>query len=103
MRQQEEMLAAARAGDVDRLRRLFSGEERMAVDLGPGAEPRETPLMAAAAAGQEKAVAFLLQAGADPSRRDPSGRSAAELARAAGHVALAERLELSTDQEKLIW
>jgi hypothetical protein len=104
MRRQDELLAAARAGDIDGLRRLISGsEEPMALDLGPGAEARETPLMAAAAAGQQAAVAWLLEAGADPSRRDAQGRSAADLAREAGHAALASKLDLPTDQEKVVW
>lgn len=45
-----------------------------------------TPLMYAALVGDETSVVALLDAGADVSRRNAVGRSAAELAAAAGHV-----------------
>jgi hypothetical protein len=54
----------------------------------------------AAAGGHEAVVALLLECGADASRRDTRGRSAAAYARAAGHPHLAERLDTVVDVEK---
>ena len=51
-----------------------------------------TPLMLAAANGLGGAVDILLAAGADRQRRHPDGRTAADFARARGHVELAGRL-----------
>jgi hypothetical protein len=53
--------------------------------------------------GNEAAVELLLQCGADPSRRDTRGRSAAAYARAGGHPHLAERLDTVVDIEKTMW
>lgn len=47
--------------------------------LEPHRKARHTPLMAAAASGNERVVAALLLAGADPSIRSPSGVVAADL------------------------
>ncbi len=52
-----------------------------------------TPLMAAAENGDGELVELLLAAGADATRRADDGRTAADLARAAGHAPLALRLE----------
>ena len=51
-----------------------------------------TPLMAAAQNGDGELIEMLLAAGADPAARTDDGRSAADLARDAGHRTLAERL-----------
>lgn len=52
----------------------------------------ETPLAAAVRQGRAASVDALLAAGADPTVRDPAGRSLAALAQSAGHTALAARL-----------
>ena len=96
------VLAAARAGDVERLRTLLPPCGDPAEDgtlAGPGGE---TPLMAPAASGHEAVVELLLQCGADPTRRDGQGRTAAFYAREAGHPHLAERLDTVVDKEKTI-
>ena len=97
------LLAAALAGDLDTLRRLLSpsGGSGRAERL-PGDYP-VSPLMAAAAAGRERAVELLLECGCDAALRDPNGRTAAFYARASGHHHLAERLDTVVDQEKTIW
>jgi ankyrin repeat protein len=51
-----------------------------------------TLLHVAAEAGQRTTALLLVQLGADRAAPDPSGRTAAELAAAAGHAALAESL-----------
>lgn len=51
-----------------------------------------TPLGYCATTGRAEFVALLLQYGANPARRDREGRSAADYARARGHLALAEML-----------
>ncbi|GGC42755.1 hypothetical protein GCM10011504_21500 [Siccirubricoccus deserti] len=61
-----------------------------------------TPLMRAAAAGAADAVALLLQYGADPALRDLEGRTAADLADAAGHHDLARRLAPDSEAERII-
>jgi uncharacterized protein len=82
--------------------------EAMKVLLAAGAavdEPAEgapTPLMEAAGAGQEKAVALLLEHGADPALRDRDGLSAADYAQRNGHAALASRLAPEVRAEKVL-
>jgi len=53
---------------------------------------RGTALHEAARAGQDKVVKILLQAGADRSVRDGEGKTALDLAAAAGHAAVVELL-----------
>lgn len=69
---------------------------RVLVDAGADVNATQhggfTPLHAAAQHGDADAVDLLLAAGADVSATTADGRDAAELARAAGHVVLAERL-----------
>lgn len=97
------VLAAALAGDEARLRRLLPPCGDTAEDGLPGTDCCVTPLMAAAARGHERVVELLLACGADPSRRDANGRTAAYYARSAGHHHLAERLDTVVDKEKIIW
>jgi ankyrin repeat protein len=52
-----------------------------------------SPLMYAASVGDEGSVISLLAAGADIARRDSLGRSAADLARLAGHATCARMIE----------
>lgn len=67
--------------------------------LSRGADPDAAqqdlfrPVHGAAASGQAAAVALLAFFGADLSARTGDGRSAADLARAGGHTALADRLD----------
>ncbi|MDN3565745.1 ankyrin repeat domain-containing protein [Paeniroseomonas aquatica] len=67
-------------------------------------DPREAPtaLMAAAGAGQQEAVALLLEHGADPALRDPVGRTAADHATEAGHADLARRLATDAEAERIV-
>lgn len=73
----------------------------------PGASAREvdvnaidaqgrTALMRAALRGDAARVRRLLEAGADPARRDAAGRNAAELAREAGHAEVLAILEAAS-------
>ena len=70
---------------------------RLLVEAGAHVNARQsggfTPLMAAAQNGDEELASFLLESGSDPSARDDQGRSAADIARAAGHEQLAQRFE----------
>jgi Ankyrin repeats (3 copies) len=97
------LFAAVRVGDVERLRALLPPCGDPAEDGMPAEPGGVTPLMAAAASGREAAAEVLLQCGADPTRRDARGRTAAFYARAAGHHHLAERLDTVVDQEKTLW
>jgi ankyrin repeat protein len=65
------------------------GADRSLVSL---AGERGTALHAAAAGGQRETAHVLLYFGADRSARDAQGRTPAEVARAHGHVELAEKL-----------
>jgi ankyrin repeat protein len=98
-----ELLDAARAGDLARVRTLLPPCGDPAADGVPDAPDGMTPLMEAAAGGHEAVVELLLRCGADAARRDARGRSAAWHARAAGHLLLAERLDGVVDKEKTIW
>lgn len=51
-----------------------------------------TPLMVAAAKGDDAACSALLSARADPNAQEGSGQTAAQLAAGAGHASLAQRL-----------
>ena len=98
-----ELLAAARAGDAARVRALLPPAGNPEEDGAPGAPGGVTPLMAAAAGGHEEVVEVLLERGADASKRDAQGRSAAAHARAAGHAHLAERLDTVVDKDQTTW
>ncbi|MEX0789174.1 MAG: ankyrin repeat domain-containing protein [Actinomycetota bacterium] len=65
----------------------------MGADVNAQQEGGFTALQAAAKRGDEKLVDLLLGAGADPRLAAGDGRTAADLARTAGHGALATRLE----------
>ena len=92
---------AARRGHLAVLRLLLENGAMNA----PEGDPRDAPsaLMEAASAGQQEAVALLLEHGADPSLRDPEGRTAADHATAGGHSDLARRLYTDAETERLIW
>ena len=98
-----ELLALALLGDEARLRALLPAPGNLREEGQPDRRGSMTALMGAAAGGNEAAVELLLQCGADPSRRDTRGRSAAAYARAAGHPHLAERLDTVVDIEKTMW
>jgi type IV secretory pathway VirB10-like protein len=66
------------------------------IDVNSADAQGRTALMRAALQGDTAQVRRLLDAGADPLRRDREGRSAADLAREAGHVALLPLLEAAT-------
>ena len=94
------LLAAARAGDAERVRALVpcagNPEEDGPLDALGGV----TPLMAAAAGGHEAVVEVLLACGADAARCDARGRRAAAYARAGGHPCLAKRLDTVVDKDQ---
>jgi hypothetical protein len=94
------LLASIIAGDVARLRRQLAAAGGPAEDGDLDRPTRLTPMMAAAACGNEAAVELLLQCGADPARRDAAGRTAAAYARCGGHPHLAARLDTVVDQER---
>jgi ankyrin repeat protein len=95
-----ELLALALAGDEASVRALLPSAGSLSEDDVPSIPGGMTALMGAAAGGCEAVVALLLQCGADPSRRDTQGHSAAGYARAAGHPHLAELLDTVVDLEK---
>ena len=97
------LMAAARAGDVERVRALVPCAGNPEEDGPSDAAGGITPLMAAAAGGHEAVVEVLLACGADASKRDARGRSAAAHARAAGHTHLAERLGTIVDKDQTMW
>jgi ankyrin repeat protein len=97
-----DLFAAVLAGDVERLRTLLPPCGDLAEDGALAAPGGVTPLMAAAGSGREAVVEFLLRCGADPSRRDARGRTAAFYAREAGHPHLAERLDTVVDKDATI-
>lgn len=74
---------------------------RVLLAAEPDLEARQqggfTPLMGAAANGLDDLVDLLLAAGADPTTTDDECRTAADLARAKGKDATAERLESADD------
>ncbi|WP_149535254.1 ankyrin repeat domain-containing protein [Siccirubricoccus phaeus] len=94
------VVLAARHGRVAVLRLLLQAGGVAQPEGDPAGPP--TALMAAAAAGQEEAVALLLEHGADPALRDRQGRTAADLAAAAGHHALHRRLATQAESERML-
>jgi hypothetical protein len=97
------LLAAARAGDAAQVRALLPPAGNPEEDGPPDAPGGVTPLMAAAAGGHEEVVELLLERGADASKRDVEGCTAAAHARAAGHAHLAERLDTVVNKDQTIW
>src|SRR5919107_1531674 len=97
------LLAAAQAGDAERVRALVPPAGSPEEDGPPDAPGGVTPLMAAAAAGHEAVVEVLLECGADAAKRDARGRRAAAYARAGGHACLAKRLDTVVDKDETIW
>lgn len=95
------LLVAAATGDLEQVRALVPMCGADCLEGPPGAPA--TPLMAAAAGGHAAVVEALLRRGADASRRDRRGHSAAWFARAAGHHHLAERLDTVVDKGERIW
>jgi ankyrin repeat protein len=84
-----ESAAPARAQARSELRGAPSRE----LDVNAVDPQGRTALMRAALQGDAERVRQLIEAGADPLRRDREGLSAADLARAAGHEALLPLLE----------
>ena len=70
-----ELLAAARAGDVERVRALVPPAGNPEEDGPADAPGGVTPLMAAAAGGHEAVLEVLLACGADAARRDARGQT----------------------------
>jgi len=90
----EDLFYAAVIGNVELLRKLaVEGSDLNAAD-----EDGSTPLMLAAVNGQKDAVAFLLDNGAEASKKDVDGWDAAKLARNAGYTAIADLIEQRGDK-----
>jgi ankyrin repeat protein len=84
------MLQAASAGDLKTMESLIGSDPAIVDALGV----REvTPLHVAAASGQDKAVTFLLEHGADPLAEDETSNTPAITARAEGHAGTAKIIE----------
>lgn len=92
-------MAAVRQGDGDAVRRMLAEEPGRLDAAGPEGS---TPLMLAASEGKAEMVALLLEAGADPAKRDREGRTAAELAFANGHADLGQRLGPASEAERIL-
>jgi ankyrin repeat protein len=84
-----DLLDALELGLVDRVRTAL-GEVHPDLTVGRGGPG--ALLRSAAFLGHRDVVTLLLDGGADPSLRDPQGRSAVDSAEAGGHPALAEFL-----------
>ena len=106
--QTTDLLASVVAGDVARLRTMLPPASDPVEDGPLDMLRRVTPLMGAAAFGNEAMVEQLLLHGADPARRDATrrdaaGRSVGAYARAAGRPHLAARLDTVVEKENTIW
>ena len=85
----DDILTAARAGDVDEVAAVLSMDNRITRVTDAGGR---TPLHLAAAGGHASTVELLLHNNADPSARDTAGRTPLGLAEAAGHADVAALL-----------
>jgi len=86
----DELFAAARAGEAKRIRRLIAyGADIGAIERG---YTDGTPLHAAAAWGHGSAVEVILQAGADKNARGKRGHTALHSAAQAGHELVVKAL-----------
>ena len=90
---------AVRNGDAAGVRRLAAGTPGLLDEAGPDGR---TPLMLAAAAGADEMVALLLELGADASRRDGEGRTAADMAFQSGHADLGQRLGPDAEADRFL-
>ncbi len=85
----DDILTAARAGDVDEVAAVLSMDNRLTrVADGEG----RTPLHLAAAGGHAGTVALLLHNNADPNAADRGGHTPLALAEHAGHAECAEAI-----------
>ncbi|MGB1091206.1 MAG: ankyrin repeat domain-containing protein, partial [Oceanobacter sp.] len=97
------LLLAASLPEDDALAMFEQLNSASSLQLDQKNNDGDTALMQAAAHGNERLVARLMKAGADPWLRNHSKQSAADLARMAGHEALAANLEQSGDKSGYWW
>ncbi|MCI4407481.1 MAG: ankyrin repeat domain-containing protein [Thermofilum sp.] len=91
----EELFKAAENGDVERVKELLASVPDFHRMEYVNATPSygSTPLHYAAYNGHTDFVKLLLENGADPSIKDNSGKTAADLARERGHIEIANMIE----------
>ncbi len=85
----DDILTAARAGDVDEVAAVLSMDNRTTRTIDSDGR---TPLHLAAFAGHLSTVELLLHNNADPSAADLNGHTPLALAEHAGHADVAEAL-----------
>ena len=87
---EEQIMQAAGKGDMTALESLLASDATLVDALGMNGM---TPLHAAAATGQNAAVKYLLESGADPLAEDENSGTPLNAARVEGHADTAQIIE----------